>query len=378
MKKIAKVDKFLIYANLLLLPLALGIAAGACSSTYLNHVIQQSNAKPEDIRRALNNHQFIRQKVFPHSYQEELDNIRIYVRSTDSINYAALSVAHVSKKFRYLMGSLRRQENFDAQEQNDYSDKIKGEVNAYFYKIYKLSGELTQDPPTIYLSADNSVVERFRDQVFDGNLGLAQDMIFFHEFTHHLQKTVVPQLHAKTILTIEDFKKALQKQHIQIENFSDESITILHTLYQESVADVMALQLLEAKYPALDIEYLADNLALFRNEADIAHFTSLALMPLENSHTKTFTQMYEIAQKNALLNLTTLLRHGLDAAHQHVEKLSQNRGTFELYKSQYKLDSKYFDIKVNYNHYIQQLDLDKSVIEPLKPAKYKIHNKKTP
>lgn len=377
-KKRSKVNKFCYYLNFALLPLTITMTALGFSSSYLEYVTHQSNAAPEDIKQALENHKFIKETIFPHSYEKELENVNIYVRSIESINYLALAMVYGNNQLYSLINHFKENKNVEYIEQYtyDYADKIKGQANAYLYKVYKYTGKPTEETPRIYLSADNSVIKRFQEEVFDGNLRLAQDMVFFHEFTHHLQRTVVAQSNTKAILNVEDLKKSLKREYIDTDRYSSEHINILHTLFQEGVADIMALQLLEVKYPALDIEYLADNLAIFRNTADIAHFTSLALMELENSNpkSKTFTQMYEIAQNYSLRNLKNLLVKGLEQAHNRVDKLSSNRGTFQLYKAQYNVDIKnrYLDITVNYNNAVQNLHLDKPIIENTAVNKFRV------
>lgn len=376
-KQKRKVGKFLLCVNLVLAAITFSTTALLFSSTYLNYVTHQSNASPQYIENAKANHKFIKEEIFPHSYEKELNNIKIYVRSVNSINYPALALLYANKNVYNLMDRVKGRKSVEAIEQYtyDYADKIKGDANSYLYNVYKQSGESTADTPSIYLSADNSVVKRFQEQVFDGHQQLALDMIFFHEFTHHLQRTIVAQLNAKAVLTVEDFKEELTAQNVNMKDYSPESLKVLNTLFQESVADSMALQLLEAKYPALNIEYLADNLAIFRNTADLAHFTSLALMPLENSNakSKTFIQMYEIAQKHALHNLKTLLLKGVETVHAHVEKLSTNRVTSGLYKAQYNqnIKERYLDITLNYNSEVQRLGLDKLFIEDIATGKFR-------
>lgn len=147
--------------------------------------------------------------------------------------------------------------------------------------------------------------------IFDKNEQMLFDYVVFHEMGHFLSTKFKDKNNNSQIEMIELINKKIKNN-----NFSEEEATLIINQYIECIGDVMAVQLMQKKYPHINknkIKQLAK--ARMSKDNDNIHFTTLALLAYEkekNPPNQTLEEMLMTARNKAMISTEFFLENALE------------------------------------------------------------------
>lgn len=251
------------------LNLSAGAAIILCAGMYYaEDSAKNTYANQSDVTVVEQNTSFIKNKILNNRYNAQIDNLKIIVKDahkTDNIAlfFASISVEAISKLIEVSKGADSAK-SFSYDMNSGFISNIKGQNNYY-------QAEVRHSNPNIVVSLNSYAQSEINSMVFQ-NKKLTQDFVFFHEFSHYLTDLAGSKNEKYSNDTI----------FSEIEPFNKEKGLRLYHIYSESVADIMAINLLQRKYENLDIKEVIYNLAKYRdssaNRGDKRHNSTLALL----------------------------------------------------------------------------------------------------
>lgn len=388
-----KFSKFLDLISVTLIPfLSINIIIFNANEI-VEFVSERSNASAQEIQRNIDNYNFMRDKIVAHYGESVISpySLKIFTKSVKNdkaISIASLMLLNLRNKWMLKIGDILEYfpSHFSSNFNNQLSlyleknyeileNKITAYANTYYYSPGKLNSE-------VYLNVDGVTIEKFAQKVFAGDTNLAMDYIAFHEFTHYVAYNLAEHtiFKDKSHDIIEKLKQ-MDEDNVLVEDIENNK-KLLEELYMETLADIMSLQLLEAKYPALDIEIIAKRLGLARSDDakkrnSVTHLTSIGLIYLKNSkpgQEKNYIQMYKTADRLALKSVYFTLDIGAEETSELIDGVraknkDRKEGSFYKKNYNYNVNEKFLNTVLNYKNHYNSLKLEASVLSEQKIEK---------
>lgn len=336
-KKFLKLVTTTIYSTITL-PLCCLIAFEYASSFYLDNQILKNTASISFIENnnsdikyldnfyKLNNKKLINENlniINKKIEKNEFDNSMIY------FNYLK------NKFFAYIFLN-----------NNDYDKYIKnlelitnkllavtnGEAIFYTEQIEKINSKSNIKEDLIFLSEDSAIIKSLNDQVFK-NEEITNTFVLSHEYYHAISKILRKNLNENTNFNL--IKEV--KESIEIKNeFIKEND--LEALYEETMADLFALKIIEKKYDInnTNINLLIEELSVYRSNDDVTHFTSFGLLNLKKDNDLNIKTMYQEIHNLSVINCIAVIKHLNELKVNQVNQKIINVRKFDKFNSKKK------------------------------------------
>lgn len=332
---------------------------------------ERDTASSVDIQRNLENYNLMKNKILEHLSDETLEPYKLKIvtkiKKDNSVilelfNFKNDVLLGVSNIIGIASSSFKDDvSKYVENRRARVSDKMSGEVSNYYYNANSKSS-------TVILSADGPTIDNVAKNVFNGDKKLAMDFVAFHEYTHyvsyHLADKIISEHKAQNVID--------RLMILNIGNNISETIEInkvlLKDMYLENVADIMSLQLLEQKYPNLNIEKIAKNLSFLRNDdsqkfKSVLHLTSIGLLKLKKNSTGnalSYKAMYENADKLALESLSSIVMYGREGVNSIINKEKENNINVGFYKEKYNNEN-FLNMSISYKNILSNISLNKPI-----------------
>lgn len=298
------------------------------SEQYIESIIYKGNITDLSQKKYINDNSIILINTIKDKNSiNQIEKLKISLNNTHNTNYFALLLLNFNNAALNIVYTLH---------QDTQRTVIQNEYKQIYQKILQGKEDIylkySDKTALIALSYDSKTVELFANNLFDGDYNLSRDFVYFHEMAHFLYDNMIENINNKNDL--------IYRKDTVLND-------ILTKIYSESFADTFALFFLAKKYSNLNIDYVANNLALFRTNVkgfSVSHFTSWAVLKFKNTKDKdkiiTLEEISSLADEYAKDNINKILQENINDLINNIKFIIQ-------LNKQEQASSLYYDISTS-------------------------------